>query len=274
MIRRFSGEEISDQSPSELVAVAGDYKPDMQLADVHIHTRRSDGWFENQTLVYAALEAGLDAVVVTDHDDIRSGFELREYVARKSLPLTIYPGSEITARVDGHDVHILALGIEDDIAPWQSPEWTVEQVAALGGVPVLAHPYKNGTGYLRAFADLELSIPVSLEIYNASIADIDRFDPRARRRGFDRNSAAVEFQRDHAELLMGPVGGTDAHFRSIGRGLTAYRGDLLGAIRSGETAVVRSNRFESARPRDFVTYAAGLRSMKRRRAEKWGNHAG
>jgi predicted metal-dependent phosphoesterase TrpH len=257
-------------STEELMPVAGSYEPDMRLADVHVHTRRSDGWFDIETLADAALAAGLDALVVTDHDDVQAGFALRDYAARRSLPLTIYPGSEITARVDGHDVHILALGIEDDIAPWQSPEWTVEQVTKLGGVPVLAHPYKNGTGYLRAHTAFELDVSVSIEIYNASIADIDRFDPRARRRGTDRNSAAVDFQNSHADRLLGPVGGTDAHFRSIGRGLTAYRGDLLDAIRSGRTSVVRSERFESARPRDFVTYATGLRSMKHRRAAKWG----
>jgi len=255
---------------NELIVVAGDYEPGMQLADVHIHTRHSDGWFDEARLAEAALAAGLDALVVTDHDEVRSGFELRDYVTRQSLPLTIYPGSEITARIDGHDVHILALGIEDDIAPWQDPAWTVEQVVAMGGVPVLAHPFKNGTGYLRAFRDLELSVPVSLEVYNASIADIDRFDPRARRHGIDRNGAALAYHERHRDQLMGPIGATDAHFRSVGRGITAFRGDLLAAIRAGQTAVVHDTRFERARPRDFVTYATGLRSMKHRRAAKWG----
>ncbi len=29
----------------------------MQLADVHIHTRRSDGWFDAETLAEAAMAA-------------------------------------------------------------------------------------------------------------------------------------------------------------------------------------------------------------------------
>ena len=200
----------------------------------------------------------------------QAGVALRDYVARRSLPLTIYPGSEITARVGSHDVHILALGIEQDVAPWQSPEWTVEEITRLGGIPVLAHPYKRGSGDLRVSAGVDFDVPVAIEIYNASIADIDRFDPRARRHGIDRNSVATDFHARHTKLL-GPVGGTDAHFRSIGRGLTAYRGDLLEAIRSGQTAVVRDERFESARPQDFLTYVTGLRSMKHRRATKWAS---
>jgi predicted metal-dependent phosphoesterase TrpH len=253
----------------QLIEVFGSLEPDMHLADVHIHTRRSDGWFGTETLAEAALAAGLDALVVTDHDDVRAGFDLRDYVARRSLPLIVYTGSEITARVNGNDVHILALGIEDDVAPWQRPQWTVEQITKAGGVPVLAHPYKSGSGYLKASPEFDFAAPVSLEIFNASISDLDRFDPRTRRQDSDRNAAATAFHLDHEDQLLSPVGGTDAHFRSIGRGLTAYRGDLLDAIRSRETAVVYSPRFERARPGDFVTYATGLRSMKHRRAEKW-----
>lgn len=273
MTRESSPEDASGRSQSELVAVTGTYEPDMQLADVHIHTRRSDGWFDVETLAETALTSGLDAMVITDHDDVQAGFDLRDYVARRSLPITVYPGSEVTARIDCHDVHILALGIEDNVAPWQNPDWTVEQVAKLGGIAVLAHPYKAGTGYLRARSSLLLDVPVSIEVFNASISDIDRFDPRARRRGSDRNAAALEFHTTHRDQLLGPVGGTDAHFRSVARGLTAYRGDLLDAIRAGDTTVVRSTRFERARPRDLVTYVGGLRSMKRRRAARWSTRS-
>ncbi len=253
-----------------IVPVFGTYVPGMKLADVHIHTRASDGWFCKETLAEAALEAGLSAIVVTDHDEVTSGFDMRDYAVRNNLPLEVYPGSEVTARCAGQDVHVLARGIEDDIPPWQSPEWTVEQIVKQGGIAVLAHPYKKGTGYLRARRELQVEIPVSMEIYNASIADIDRFDPRARRSKIDRNAAATAFQIAHPTLFQGPVGGTDAHFRTVGRGLTAYEGDLLEAIRSSRTSVVHTGGFERLRPSDFVIYASGLRSMKHRRAARWG----
>jgi predicted metal-dependent phosphoesterase TrpH len=248
--------------------IVGTLESDMLLADVHVHTRRSDGWFDLATLAEAALESGLDALVVTDHDDVEAGFALRDYVARRSLPLTVHPGSEITSRMDGKDVHILALGIEDNIAPWQSPAWTVEQIAKAGGIPVIAHPYKAGSGYLWASSAFDLTVPVAVEVFNASIADIDRLDPRARRKT-DRNAAAVAFHLANREGLLGPVGGTDAHFRTVGRGLTSYRGDLLEAIRRKETVVLGTSAFERLSPRDVAGYASGLRSMKRRRAARW-----
>lgn len=244
----------------------------MKLADVHIHTRASDGWFCKETLAEkVVLAAGLSAIVVTDHDEVTSGFDMRDYAVRNNLPLEVYPGSEVTARCDGHDVHVLALGIEDDIPPWQSPEWTVEQIVKQGGIAVLAHPYKKGTGYLRARRELQVRNP-RLD------GDLQRVHcrhrpvrSRARRSKIDRNAAATSFQIAHPTLFQGPVGGTDAHFRTVGRGLTAYEGDsLLEAIRSSRTSVVHTGGFERLRPSDFVIYASGLRSMKHRRAARWG----
>jgi predicted metal-dependent phosphoesterase TrpH len=239
----------------------------MALADVHVHTRFSDGWFTVEALAEAALTAGLHAIVVTDHDEIAGGFELREYCSRRQLPLTVYPGSEVTARHAGNDIHILALGIEDNVPPWQDPEWAIDAILNAGGVPVVAHPFKSGSGYLCSGASLNPNLPVSIEVVNASIADIDRFDPRRRP---SRNAHALEVHSKHAADFLGPVGGTDAHFRTVGRGLTAFRGDLLDAIRARETVVLTTSAFERARPLDFAGYARGLRTIRRRRAAKWG----
>ncbi len=262
-----SGQEVSDALPGDSIVVVGTYMPDMALADVHVHTRFSDGWFTVEVLAETALAAGLHAIVVTDHDEVAGGFELRDYCSRRQLPLTVYPGSEVTARYAGNDIHILALGIEDDIPPWQDPEWTIDAVLNVGGVPVLAHPFKSGSGYLCSGASLIPNLPVSIEVVNASIADIDRIDPRRR---LSRNAQALELQVEHATGLLGPVGGTDAHFRTVGRGLTAFRGDLLYAIRARETAVLTTTAFERARPLDLAGYARGLRTIRYRRAAKWG----
>ena len=54
-------------------SVVGTYMPDMALADVHVHTRFSDGWFTVEVLAETALAAGLHAIVVTDHDEVAGG---------------------------------------------------------------------------------------------------------------------------------------------------------------------------------------------------------
>jgi hypothetical protein len=79
-----------------------------------------------------------------------------------------------------------------------------------------------------------------------------------------------DFYEANRELLTGAVGGTDAHFRTIGRGLTAYRGDLRKAIANRETAVLYRTGLERLRPWDPVGYVAGLRRLDRRRSEKYG----
>ena len=126
-----------------------------------------------------------------------------------------------------------------------------------GGVPVSRIPTRTAPATLRAFADWNWVCRFA--------RDLQRVDCRYRPlrsagapARLDRNAAATDSSRSQPTLL-GPVGGTDAHFRSIGRGLTAYtgrpaRGDSIRRFLGSH----ESDRFESARPRDFVTYVSGL----------------
>ena len=84
-----------------------------------------------------------------------------------------------------------------------------------------------------------------------------------------RNDLALAFFAAHADRFLGAAGGTDAHFRTLGRGLTGYRGDLLTAIRSQETVAAFRPIREDIRPADVVGYLKGLRAMAGRRAVRW-----
>ena len=44
----------------------------MKKADFHVHTNYSDGVFTPEKIVDTALEAGLEAVALTDHDNVLS----------------------------------------------------------------------------------------------------------------------------------------------------------------------------------------------------------
>jgi hypothetical protein len=52
----------------DLLVFSVDYTPEMLLADAHVHTTRSDGWWEPDRLAEAAVARGLSAIGITDHD--------------------------------------------------------------------------------------------------------------------------------------------------------------------------------------------------------------
>jgi predicted metal-dependent phosphoesterase TrpH len=252
---------------TDLRVFYGDYSAEMLLADLHVHTTRSDGWWEPERLAEAAVARGLSAIGITDHDDIAAGFAVAEAAARRSLPLRVYVGQEISARVDGRDVHVLGLDLTEEVHPWQSIPATVEAILKQGGFPILPHPREAGRG-LPTFAQiLTLDLPVAVEIYNASMIDLKRLRDRSLP---DANDEARAFYDANRDRLAGAVGGTDAHFRTIGRGLTAYRGDLREAIARCETAVLYRPERERLRPWDPVGYFTGLRRLDRRRTVKYG----
>lgn len=245
----------------------GDYSPDMLLADLHVHTTRSDGWWEPERLAEAAVARGLSAIGITDHDDIAAGFAVADAVARRGLPLQVHVGQEVSARSDGRDVHVLGLDLTDEIRPWQSVPATIEAILEQGGFPILPHPRSAERGRPSFAQILQLDMPVAVEIYNASMIDLKRLRDRSLP---DANKEALAFYQANLEQLAGAIGGTDAHFRTIGRGLTAYRGDLREAIAKRETAVLYRPGLERLRPWDPVGYVTGLRRLDRRRSEKYG----
>lgn len=74
-------------------------------ADLHNHSSVSDGTEPPAVVIRRAAEAGLDVVALTDHDTVAGQRE-----AASALPpgLTLLPGSELSCRLEGHSVHILA----------------------------------------------------------------------------------------------------------------------------------------------------------------------
>ncbi|AGS71667.1 PHP domain-containing protein [Streptomyces collinus] len=73
--------------------------------DLHCHSTASDGTDTPAELVRNAAAAGLDVVALTDHDTTRGYAE-----ATAALPegLTLVTGAELSCRVDGVSLHMLA----------------------------------------------------------------------------------------------------------------------------------------------------------------------
>ncbi|MEV7414166.1 PHP domain-containing protein [Streptomyces sp. NPDC089919] len=73
--------------------------------DLHAHSTASDGTDTPAELVRAAAAAGLDVVALTDHDTV-AGYA--EAIAATPAGLTLVTGAELSCRVGGVPMHLLA----------------------------------------------------------------------------------------------------------------------------------------------------------------------
>ncbi|MEU9199161.1 PHP domain-containing protein [Streptomyces sp. NPDC048332] len=79
--------------------------------DLHTHSTASDGTDTPAELVRNAAAAGLDVVALTDHDTVRG-----HAAAKAALPegLTLVTGAELSCRIDGVGLHMLAYLFDPD----------------------------------------------------------------------------------------------------------------------------------------------------------------
>ena len=77
-------------------------------ADIHCHTKLSDGSVGIEDLIIIAQKSGIDTIAITDHDCIAG--TVRGQVIGKRFGVTVIPGVELSAfDFDaGKKVHILA----------------------------------------------------------------------------------------------------------------------------------------------------------------------
>ncbi|MGW7086192.1 PHP domain-containing protein [Streptomyces sp. NPDC054871] len=79
--------------------------------DLHTHSTASDGTDTPAQLVRNAAAAGLDVVALTDHDTTRG---YAEAVAALPTGLTLVTGAELSCRLDGVGLHMLAYLFDPD----------------------------------------------------------------------------------------------------------------------------------------------------------------
>ena len=80
------------------------------VADLHLHTNFSDGTYTPEELVMHAARVGLSAIALTDHDTVEGCARLR--LAAAAAGVEFVPGTELTAEVDGIELHLLAYFID------------------------------------------------------------------------------------------------------------------------------------------------------------------
>lgn len=82
----------------------------MKTVDLHVHSNKSDGSFSPEELVSYALEKGLSAFALSDHDTTE-GIEAAVNAA-KGTDLEVIPAIEFSTEYEGKDIHILGLYID------------------------------------------------------------------------------------------------------------------------------------------------------------------
>ena len=108
--------------------------------DLHVHSNKSDGTYSPSELVDYAMQKGLAAIALTDHDTVDGLDEIIHYAEdlRKTNTFSaeenkscnehnsatvpeIIPGIEFSTEYEGKDVHILGLYIDYKSEDFQKP---------------------------------------------------------------------------------------------------------------------------------------------------------
>jgi hypothetical protein len=105
---------------------------------VHVHTTYSDGTATVAELVTAAAAAGVDALLVTDHDTLGA---VRDGWQGPHEGVCVLVGTEVSPKGG----HYLAFGVDREIPHAEcSPVEIAEAVREAGGVGFAAHPFSGG----------------------------------------------------------------------------------------------------------------------------------
>jgi predicted metal-dependent phosphoesterase TrpH len=75
------------------------------FADLHLHTKFSDGTYTPEELAAQAQRFGFKAVALTDHDTVEGC--VRMAAACHAAGIEFIPASELTADMNGHELHLL-----------------------------------------------------------------------------------------------------------------------------------------------------------------------
>ena len=82
----------------------------MKTADLHLHTFFSDGTFSPEEVVSRGVALGLGVLALTDHDTLEGCERMGRAAAASGVEFI--PGTELTAEVEGKEVHVLGYWLD------------------------------------------------------------------------------------------------------------------------------------------------------------------
>lgn len=133
------GAAMPQPRPEDTVAASK-----LRTGDVHTHTIFSDGQSTPAGLLAEAPAAGLDFLVISDHDEVTGALRLQQNLRQSRCGLWVFAGQEITMTPRYHlNVYPISHRIDDRFS-WKSIR---KQADVAGAVVQLNHPMTYGTGF-------------------------------------------------------------------------------------------------------------------------------
>lgn len=213
------------------------------FADLHMHTtgsldvsRRTNGLKPHEAAL-SAEEATLTSLAVTDHDNLASSYEAYDFAEKENLNVEIIPGMEITTT----EGHLIGLYLTSPIDKNLGMEESIRQIHLQKGIALAPHPFfvilrspkRRVISHIMRSTDAQVYFD-GFEIYNTGVEDASGRKKTIR----DTNSFAQRLYANHKVALGAPIGSSDGHRMTVGRGLTAFKGNLCDAIKERSTLAV------------------------------------
>lgn len=140
------------------------------IVNLHMHTSYSDGSGTHADIGRAALRAGIDAAIVTDHNVlVRDG---EGYYSDKHHRALVLVGEEIHNRMRlPQRSHLLVIGAGRELAPYADElQFLLNQINQAGGLSFIAHPYDRPMNFYPLeeipWDDWQASGYTGMEIWN------------------------------------------------------------------------------------------------------------
>ena len=207
------------------------------LIDLHTHTRPLswDSYLTPDELVERSRAAGLDGIVLSEHDFAWDPEQIRALARRHNFP--VFHGMEVNTE----DGHILVYGMERYVYGMHRSFELARLVEEAGGAMVAAHPYRRQMPW---YIDSEREYQEALERASrnpayAHCVALEKINGRGTRKENDFSARLCDY------MGMPGTAGTDAHARiDIARCATYFErriGDvyeLIEELRAGRFQVV------------------------------------
>jgi len=111
--------------------------------NLHIHSKYSDGSFGHQRIAEAGIQAGLDALITTDHNILVK--DLENYYIKNGKKILVLVGEEIHDKSrEPQKSHLITFGQSKELCTYANNiQQLINQLNKNGGLSFIAHPFEN-----------------------------------------------------------------------------------------------------------------------------------